>query len=217
MIPRTKVFLADKDMTINELFEKKELGKYSRIPVYEKEADNIVGILHTKDLMMEAYKKGFDNIKIEDIIQEAYFVPETKNVNELFNELQIEKKHIAILIDEYGGFSGIVTLEDLIEEVMGNICDEFDDEDYSIKKLSQDKYLISGELSLNDINDYFHIELESKHYDTLSGLLIEHMGYIPEDDEEIEPIIINDISFKPQRVKDKKIERVLATFNKEKN
>ena len=217
MIPRTKVFLADKDMTINELFEKKELGKYSRIPVYEKEADNIVGILHTKDLMMEAYKKGFDNIKIEDIIQEAYFVPETKNVNELFNELQIEKKHIAILIDEYGGFSGIVTLEDLIEEVMGNISDEFDDEDYSIKKLSQDKYLISGELSLNDINDYFHIELESKHYDTLSGLLIEHMGYIPEDDEEIEPIIINDISFKPQRVKDKKIERVLATFNKEKN
>ena len=217
MIPRTKVFLADKDMTINELFEKKELGKYSRIPVYEKEADNIVGILHTKDLMMEAYKKGFDNIKIEDIIQEAYFVPETKNVNELFNELQIEKKHIAILIDEYGGFSGIVTLEDLIEEVMGNISDEFDDEDYSVKKLSQDKYLISGELSLNDINDYFHIELESKHYDTLSGLLIEHMGYIPEDDEEIEPIIINDISFKPQRVKDKKIERVLATFNKEKN
>ena len=144
-------------------------------------------------------------------------VPETKNVNELFNELQIEKKHIAILIDEYGGFSGIVTLEDLIEEVMGNISDEFEDEDYSIKKLSQDKYLISGELSLNDINDYFHIELESKHYDTLSGLLIEHMGYIPEDDEEIEPIIINDISFKPQRVKDKKIERVLATFNKEKN
>lgn len=99
---------------------------------------------------------------------------------------------------------------------MGNISDEFDDEDYSIKKLALNKYLISGELSLNDINDYFHIELESKHYDTLSGLLIEHLGYIPEDDQEIEPIVIDDIIFKPQRVKDKKIERILVTFNKEK-
>ena len=215
MIPRTKVFLIDKNISVDELFEKKEVEVYSRIPVYEDEADNIVGILFMKDLMIEAYRKGFQNVKLSEIMQEAYFVPETKNVNELFNEMQSEKKHIAILIDEYGGFSGIVTLEDLIEEVMGNISDEFDADDSSIKKLSANKYLINGELSLNDLNDYFHIELESKHYDTLSGLLIEHMGYIPEDDEDIEPIIIDEISFKPKRVKDKKIEWVLAKFNKE--
>ena len=215
MIPRTKVFLIDKNISVDELFEKKEVEVYSRIPVYEDEADNIVGILFMKDLMIEAYRKGFQNVKLPEIIQEAYFVPETKNVNELFNEMQSEKKHIAILIDEYGGFSGIVTLEDLIEEVMGNISDEFDADDSSIKKLSANKYLINGELSLNDLNDYFHIELESKHYDTLSGLLIEHMGYIPEDNEDIEPIIIDGISFKPKRVKDKKIEWVLAKFNKE--
>ena len=215
MIPRTKVFLIDKNISVDELFEKKEVEVYSRIPVYEDEADNIVGILFMKDLMIEAYRKGFQNVKLPEIMQEAYFVPETKNVNELFNEMQSEKKHIAILIDEYGGFSGIVTLEDLIEEVMGNISDEFDADDSSIKKLSANKYLINGELSLNDLNDYFHIELESKHYDTLSGLLIEHMGYIPEDDEDIEPIIIDEISFKPKRVKDKKIEWVLAKFNKE--
>ena len=215
MIPRTKVFLIDKNISVDELFEKKEVEVYSRIPVYEDEADNIVGILFMKDLMIEAYRKGFQNVKLSEIIQEAYFVPETKNVNELFNEMQSEKKHIAILIDEYGGFSGIVTLEDLIEEVMGNISDEFDADDSSIKKLSANKYLINGELSLNDLNDYFHIELESKHYDTLSGLLIEHMGYIPEDNEDIEPIIIDGISFKPKRVKDKKIEWVLAKFNKE--
>lgn len=215
MIPRTKVFLIDKNISVDELFEKKEVEVYSRIPVYEDEADNIVGILFMKDLMIEAYRKGFQNVKLPEIMQEAYFVPETKNVNELFNEMQSEKKHIAILIDEYGGFSGIVTLEDLIEEVMGNISDEFDADDSSIKKLSANKYLINGELSLNDLNDYFHIELESKHYDTLSGLLIEHMGYIPEDDEDIEPIIIDEISFKPQRVKDKKIERVLVMFSKE--
>ena len=215
MIPRTKVFLIDKNISVDELFEKKEVEVYSRIPVYEDEADNIVGILFMKDLMIEAYRKGFQNVKLTEIMQEAYFVPETKNVNELFNEMQAEKKHIAILIDEYGGFSGIVTLEDLIEEVMGNIADEFDADDSSIKKLAINKYLINGELSLNDLNDYFHIELESKHYDTLSGLLIEHMGYIPEDDEDIEPIIIDGISFKPKRVKDKKIEWVLTIFNKE--
>ena len=217
MIPRTKVFLIDKNISVDELFEKKEVEVYSRIPVYEDEADNIVGILFMKDLMIEAYRKGFQNVKLPEIMQEAYFVPETKNVNELFNEMQSEKKHIAILIDEYGGFSGIVTLEDLIEEVMGNISDEFDADDSSIKKLSANKYLINGELSLNDLNDYFHIELESKHYDTLSGLLIEHMGYIPEDNEDIDPIIIDEISFKPKRVKDKKIEWVLAKFNKEEN
>ena len=215
MIPRTKVFLIDKNISIHELFENKEIGKYSRIPVYENEADNIVGILLTKDLMMEAYKKGFDNIKVADLLQEAYFVPETKNVNELFNEMQLEKKHITILIDEYGGFSGIVTLEDLIEEVMGNIADEFDDEDLSIRQLSRNKYLISGEVSLNDLNDNFNFELESKYYDTLSGILIENLGYIPEDNENIEPITINGVVFKPQRVRNKKIEKVVMTFDKD--
>ena len=216
MIPRTKVFLIDKNISIHELFENKEIGKYSRIPVYENEADNIVGVLLTKDLMMEAYKKGFDNIKVADLLQEAYFVPETKNVNELFNEMQLEKKHITILIDEYGGFSGIVTLEDLIEEVMGNIADEFDDEDLSIRQLSRNKYLINGDVSLNDLNDNFHFELESKYYDTLSGILIENLGYIPEDNENIEPITINGVVFKPQRVRNKKIEKVVMTFDKDK-
>ena len=216
MIPRTKVFLIDKNISIQELFENKEIGKYSRIPVYENEADNIIGILLTKDLMMEAYKKGFDDIKISDLVQEAYFVPETKNVNELFNEMQLEKKHITILIDEYGGFSGIVTLEDLIEEVMGNIDDEFDDEDLSIHQISKNKYLVNGDVSLYDLNDNFHFELESKYYDTLSGILIENLGYIPEDNENIEPITINGVVFKPQRVRNKKIEKVVMTFDKEK-
>lgn len=216
MIPRTKVFLIDKNISIHELFENKEIEKYSRIPVYENEADNIIGILMAKDLMIEAYKKGFDNIKISDLVQEAYFVPETKNVNELFNEMQLEKKHITILIDEYGGFSGIVTLEDLIEEVMGNIDDEFDDEDLSIHQISKNKYLVNGDVSLYDLNDNFHFELESKYYDTLSGILIENLGYIPEDNENIEPITINGIIFKPQRVRNKKIEKVVMTFDKEK-
>lgn len=210
MIPRTKVFLVEKNTDIENLFNKKEFLKYSRIPVYEKEMDNIVGVLHTKDIMIKGYQIGYENIEIEEILQEGYFVPETKNVNELFIELQKEKKHMAILIDEYGGFSGIVTLEDMIEEVMGNITDEFDGDDLTIKKLSDKKYIVNGEVSLNDINDYFDIELESKHYDTISGLLIEKIGYIPEDNEKINPIIMENITFKPQKVKNKKIEKILV-------
>lgn len=209
MIPRTKVFLVEKNTDIENLFNKKEFLKYSRIPVYEKEMDNIIGVLHTKDIMIKGYQLGYENIEISEILQEGYFVPETKNVNELFIELQKEKKHMAILIDEYGGFSGIVTLEDMIEEVMGNITDEFDGDDLTIKKLSDKKYIVSGEVSLNDINDYFDIELESKHYDTISGLLIEKIGYIPEDNEKINPIIMENITFKPQKVKNKKIEKIL--------
>lgn len=210
MIPRTKVFLVEKNTDIENLFNKKEFLKYSRIPVYEKEMDNIIGVLHTKDIMIKGYQLGYENIEISEILQEGYFVPETKNVNELFIELQKEKKHMAILIDEYGGFSGIVTLEDMIEEVMGNITDEFDGDDLTIKKLSDKKYIVSGEVSLNDINDYFDIELESKHYDTISGLLIEKIGYIPEDNEKINPIIMENITFKPQKVKNKKIEKILV-------
>ena len=210
MIPRTKVFLVEKNTDIENLFDKKEFLKYSRIPVYEKEMDNIVGVLHTKDIMIKGYQIGYENIEISEILQEGYFVPETKNVNELFIELQKEKKHMAILIDEYGGFSGIVTLEDMIEEVMGNITDEFDGDDLTIKKLSDKKYIVNGEVSLNDINDHFDIELESKHYDTISGLLIEKIGYIPEDNEKINPIIMENITFKPQKVKNKKIEKILV-------
>lgn len=210
MIPRTKVFLVEKNLEIENLFNKKEFLKYSRIPVYEKEMDNIVGVLHTKDIMIKGYQIGYENIEISEILQEGYFVPETKNVNELFIELQKEKKHMAILIDEYGGFSGIVTLEDMIEEVMGNITDEFDGDDLTIKKLSDKKYIVSGEVSLNDINDYFDIELESKHYDTISGLLIEKIGYIPEDNEKINSITMENITFKPQKVRNKKIEKILV-------
>ena len=210
MIPRTKVFLVEKNTDIENLFDKKEFLKYSRIPVYEKEMDNIVGVLHTKDIMIKGYEIGYENIEISEILQEGYFVPETKNVNELFIELQKEKKHMAILIDEYGGFSGIVTLEDMIEEVMGNITDEFDGDDLTIKKLSDKKYIVNGEVSLNDINDYFDIELESKHYDTISGLLIEKIGYIPEDNEKINSITMENITFKPQKVRNKKIEKILV-------
>lgn len=213
MIPRTRAFLIEKSTPLKELLKKDEFPRFSRIPVYDKEPDNIVGVIYTKELLYAIYKKGIDKVKLTDMLNEVYFVPETKNVNELFNDMKNNKKHIAVLIDEYGGFSGIVTLEDLIEEVMGNIYDESDLHDYDIKKMSNNRYLLRGDLTLNDINNYFDISLYSKHYDTLSGLLIEQLGYIPEEKESIDPILINGISFKPLSIHNKKIERVLMVLD----
>src|SRR5690606_35714499 len=137
-----------------------------------------------KDFLVEARKHGFENVNIRDILHTPYFVPETKNIDDLFKELQSTKKHIAILIDEYGGFSGIVSIEDLIEEVMGNIEDEYDDDEPEIKKIDNNTYLIDGMLQLSKFNDYFGLDVDNKDYDTIGGLIIDLLGRIPNDVEE---------------------------------
>lgn len=153
---------------------------YSRIPVYRDNIDDIVGILNMKNLLASVRKSGFDNIDINSIIQEPYFVPEMKNLDELFKEMQKNHSHMAILVDEYGGFSGIVTIEDLIEEIMGEISDETDSEDeLDIKKLSDNVYKILGKTELRDINKELGTNLESENCDTISALMIEKLGYIP--------------------------------------
>ena len=132
MTPRTDVFLIDiNDSTDEYLDELMEL-RYSRIPVCEDDTDNIIGILHIKDYLIKARETGFDKVDIRSILRKPYFVPETKNIDALFFELQIEKQHIAILIDEYGGFSGIVTMEDIVEEIVGDIEDEYDEQGHVI-------------------------------------------------------------------------------------
>ena len=135
MTPRTDVFTIDiedpQEEYINELMEL----RYSRIPVFEDDSDNIIGILNIKDYLIAAWSNGFENINIRDILRKPYFVPESKNIDDLFRDLQNSKQHIAILIDEYGGFSGIVTMEDLVEEIMGDIADEFDDAEEYLTKL----------------------------------------------------------------------------------
>lgn len=127
MTPRTDVFMFDLDDDRSEYFEELMELTHSRIPVYKGDPDNIVGILHIKDYLYNATKKGFDNVDIKKLLRPAYFVPETKNIDSLFRELQIERQHLAILIDEYGGFSGIVSVEDIIEQIVGDIDDEFDE------------------------------------------------------------------------------------------
>ena len=207
MTPRTEVYMINSKLplSIEELLEE----NYSRIPVYEGDIDNIIGILYLKDFLHEAYQVGFENVDIKKLLHRPYFVPECKNIDQLFNELQKSKKHLAVLIDEYGGFSGIVTIEDLIEEVMGDINDEYDDDDPVIRKIDNDTYIVNGLISIKELNDKLQLNLdeETEDYDTLGGFLINQIDYIPSETEEC-MVEYENLLFKVQCVKDKRIETV---------
>ncbi|MGN9119597.1 hemolysin family protein [Turicibacter bilis] len=207
MTPRTEVYMINSKLplSIEELLEE----NYSRIPVYEGDIDNIIGILYLKDFLHEAYQVGFENVDIKTLLHRPYFVPECKNIDQLFKELQKSKKHLAVLIDEYGGFSGIVTIEDLIEEVMGDINDEYDDDDPVIRKIDNDTYIVNGLISIKELNDKLQLNLdeETEDYDTLGGFLINQIDYIPSETEEC-MVEYENLVFKIECVKDKRIEMV---------
>ena len=207
MTPRTEVYMINSKLplSIEELLEE----NYSRIPVYEGDMDNIIGILYLKDFLHEAYQVGFENVDIKKLLHRPYFVPECKNIDQLFKELQKSKNHLAVLIDEYGGFSGIVTIEDLIEEVMGDINDEYDDDDPVIRKIDNDTYIVNGLISIKELNDKLHLNLdeETEDYDTLGGFLINQIDYIPSETEEC-MVEYENLLFKVECVKDKRIETV---------
>ena len=207
MTPRTEVYMINikLPLSIEELLEE----NYSRIPVYEGDMDNIIGILYLKDFLHEAYQVGFENVNLKKLLHRPYFVPECKNIDQLFKELQKSKKHLAVLIDEYGGFSGIVTIEDLIEEVMGDINDEYDEDNPVIRKIDNDTYIVNGLISIKELNDKLHLNLdeETEDYDTLGGFLINQIDYIPSETEEC-MVEYENLLFKVECVKDKRIETV---------
>lgn len=159
--------------------------KYSRIPVYDESIDNIVGILHIKDVMKHFLTFGKSNFEIKELLMEPFFVPFTKKTDELFKEMQENKIHLSVVLDEYGGTLGIVSMEDLIEEVMGNILDEYDDEE-NPEVISNDgvNFYIDGKADYEETCEYLGIEKDVEEYDTMSGFLIGKMGHIPEINEE---------------------------------
>lgn len=208
MTPRTDVFMIDiNDPTEEYLDELMEL-RYSRIPVCEGGNDNIIGILHIKDYLIKAREDGFENVDIHSILRKAYLVPETKNIDSLFFELQKSKQHIAILIDEYGGFSGIVTMEDIIEEVMGDIDDEYDLEEHVIKKLNDTVYLVDGNVDIDDLDEELGISLESDNSETIGGFIIDILGEIPEEKDVGRTVEFENYLFKIMSVKERRIEQI---------
>lgn len=208
MTPRTNVYLINIDIPLSEYIDELIEERYSRVPVYEGDTDNIIGILYMKDFFIEARKFGFDNVDIRSILQEPYFIPETKNIDELFKELQSCKKHMAILIDEYGGFSGIVSIEDLIEEIMGEIEDEYDEEISTIKKIDSNIFMVDGLIPLDEFNEKFHTNIEANNYDTIGGFVIDKLGRIPSSADNEHNVEHDNLVLKIDEIKEKRINRI---------
>ena len=210
MTPRTDIFAIEIDEDINELLDRIDEYKYSRIPVYEDNIDNIEGILFIKDIL-KVIKDG-RYINIREIMREPYFIPESKEIDELFRELQKSKQQMAIVIDEYGGTAGLITMEDIIEELMGNILDEYDDEEIEYKKLDENTYILSGSSTVYDIKKIFSVDIPDGDYETLSGYLLEKLGRIPEKNEH--PVIEDEqLTYKIEEYEDKRIKSVKVCKN----
>jgi putative hemolysin len=209
MTPRTDVYMININDNLADYVDELLEERYARIPVFEKDSDNIIGILYMKDFIIEARKNGFEQVDIKSLLRKPYLVPESKNIDDLFRELQETKVHIALLIDEYGGFSGIVTIEDLIEEVMGNIEDEDDEFESKLEKLDENIYLVDGQYYIDDLNDELLLDLESEEHETIGGLIIDLLGEIPDEDETEERIVeFGNCVFKIESVKDRRIDKV---------
>lgn len=210
MIHRKDIYAIDINSDIDNILKELDEYKYSRIPVYEENIDNIVGMLFIKDLLANVKKK--DKVKISKIIREPYFVSENKQIDELFRDLQKNKHQLAIVLDEYGGTAGLVTMEDIIEELVGNIFDEYDDEEKEFEKIDDNTFLISGSVSIHDLRKILGVEIPEGEYDTLSGYLIELLGRIPSDDEK--PVIeTKRVTYKIEDYEEKRILWVKACRN----
>ena len=212
MIPRTEIYAVDMNLSISKVIEDITEDKdfrYSRIPVYDETIDEIKGIVYIKDILLSTKNK---NVKIKNLVKEAYYVPETKQLDELFDELRKNRKQIAIVVDEYGGTAGIVTMEDILEEIVGEIYDEYDLVQKNYEKIDENTYLLNGALSVSEVEKILGIDIPEGDYDTLSGFLIEELGRIPSETEKPE-VETEKVTYKIEKIKDMRIIKVKACKN----
>lgn len=207
MTHRTDVYAIEINSDINDIIKDLDDYKYSRIPVYEETIDNIKGILFVKDLLKYLHAKK--TVKIKNIIREAYFVSENKPINELFKNLQKSKMQMAIVVDEYGGTAGIVTMEDLLEEIVGNIFDEYDEIENDYTKIDDNTFLINGNVSINNLKKILQTDIPEGEYETLSGYLINILGRLPKESENT-IIETKQVNYKIEKCEDKRIVLVKA-------
>ncbi len=208
MTPRTDVFSIDIDEDLNNYLDELVEMRYSRIPVYQEDTDNIIGILYIKDLMQQALFCDLESVDVRALLRDPFFVPETKNIDSLLVDLKSSKNHMAILIDEYGGFSGIVTMEDIIEEIVGEIEDEYDLPGKGVEVLGEGIFLVDGSVDLDDLNEQIGTQLHSEDCETLGGYLLTQLGEIPEDDAHGIEVESEDLRMTIVAIKDRRIEKV---------
>ena len=204
MVPRIDMTLVHIDATFEELIEIYRENKYTRLPVYDESTDYVIGIINMKDVILV---ENEDKFTIRDIIREPYFTYEHKNTADLFVEMRKASIPLAIVLDEYGVTAGLVTLEDLLEEIVGEIRDEYDsDEEDAIERLSEYEYLILGSTNLDDVNDALDLEFESDDYDTIGGYCLQLLDHLPEENETI--FTKEDVVIKIKEVDKNRIERI---------
>ena len=211
MTHRKDIFAVDVNTTAEELMQliSKEDYRYSRIPVYDETIDEIKGILYVKDILKNINKKSF---KIKNIAHEPYFVPQNKNIDDLFKEMQIKKIQMAIILDEYAGTAGLITMEDILEELVGEIYDEYDEEELEYEKIDENTYILSGSMTIYDVNKLLDADIPEGDYDTISGFLQDELDRIPREEEN--PVIETEkITYKIEEYEDRRIAKVKACKN----
>ena len=211
MTPRNEIFAIDIEDDIDSIIDRVIESGYSRTPVYKDSIDNIIGILYIKDLLSEARKIGFKNIDLQKILQEPFFILETQKTNDVFKMLKENKVHLGLLFDEYGGVSGLVTMEDLIEEIMGDIEDEYDKEESIISQIDENNFYIKGNLAVSDFNSSFGINVEEGEYDTMNGYLLTMLGKLPKEGTLVE---LDEVDLLVNKVDNRRIEQIKVTLKR---
>ena len=214
MTPRTDVTAVDVEDSLPDVLKLAVENGYSRLPVYEEDIDHIIGILYIKDLLPYVGRNLPKSVTVRSLLRATLFVPDTKKCDELFEEMNQKHLQMAIVVDEYGGVAGIVTIEDLLESIVGNMQDEFDHEDEEITQLDEDSFEMDGTLSVSELEDLLDTELPEGDYDTVAGFVLDQLGHIPEEGEEA-AVQFENLTFTVTEMDDLRIENILVKRNPE--
>lgn len=209
MTPRTDMVAVEINAPIAAAVEKAVDNGCSRLPVYEEDVDHIVGILYIKDLLPYVGQTIPAQISVRVLLRETHFVPDTKKCDDLFEEMNEKHLQMAIVVDEYGGVAGLVTMEDLLESIVGNMQDEFDNEEEEVTRLDDHSFVVDGSMSVSDLDELLEIELPEGDYDTVAGFLMDQLGHIPAEDEQAR-VQWENVTFTIQKMDDRRIEQVLV-------
>lgn len=207
MVPRPDMVCAEATMSLDEVLSLSLKHGFSRIPVIADNIDNVTGIAHIRDVIKRLHNGTRRLKKVRDVARDAYFIPESKKVIELLREMQRAKTHMAIVVDEYGGTSGLVTLEDVLEEIVGEISDEYDREEPAIEKIDDDTLRVSARLSIDELNDLLAIDLPSTDWDSVGGLVGGSLGRVAEEGDSV---TVNGVEFEVEKTKGRRIEKVVV-------
>jgi CBS domain containing-hemolysin-like protein len=207
MVPRPDMVTAAADASLDEVLETIVKAGYSRIPIYEGDNDNIVGVLYAKDVLKRVHESPGD-LKVASLARAPLFVPEQKRVSDLLREMQEQRVHMAIVIDEYGGTAGLVTIEDLIEEIVGEIVDEYDQEEPLVEPLDEDSIRVDAKMPIDEVNEMLHVELPHEEWDTVGGLVFGLTGRVPLPGERVR---FDSLEFLTERVAGRRIQKVVIT------